>query len=504
MLRFCGRNFSLSNLFPEHVLLRSLAPLAALLFFSVSGCGASVAPSAVPLSEWGGQSITWSPCPDELGGAQVECTLVEVPLEWDDPQSARTSVLLRRISGPQGAEGSLWALDGGPGFAGDSFLDPAFANRVRDAGLTLYVPSHRGSIGPSALRCPIEQHPDSAEGGRVTAEEWPACRRALEAQWGSHLPPFSVREAARDVAHLIERATPPGRRLLFGGSYGTLWAHRLLLDTDATLDSVLLDSIVPIGASLERVEEHADQAAATLLDACAAEPECAARFPGLSADAARAAIAAYANGNGCADAAEGVSREALQAFVHQHLAGPPSSWETIRTLFSHLIQCSDDDARALEALLKPAESTRASAAAQQAPHYNPLLNRHLLYREIYRFDRPASEREEFLRTALAADPNTPSVEAEAKAFGATYRRDDPPTTSSTQIPTYLLSGRLDPLNPPAWAEAYKETLENGVLVSIPWAGHSTLRYLGLAPDGCGSTVLASFLRTGVPNTDCVP
>ena len=120
-------------------------------------CGALQRESQVPITPLGAESVNWGPCPEALGGARIDCTQVEVPANWDKEKGSVTSVLLRRRATKEKSRGSLWALDGGPGFAGDGFFEPNLADLVDSSGLDLYVPSHRGSIGQSSLQCPSAQ-----------------------------------------------------------------------------------------------------------------------------------------------------------------------------------------------------------------------------------------------------------------------------------------------------------------------------------------------------------
>lgn len=460
----------------------------------------------MPITRVDAGFITWGPCPNDLGGSAIDCTLVEVPLNWQKPEGSLTSVLLRRRPTSKSRRGGLWALDGGPGFAGDSFFDPAFADLVDTAGLDLYVPSHRGSIGPSALSCPESQSPSSPGGGQVLPEEWPACLHELEAQWGPRLGAFSVRAGALDVAHQMDLADDEGSSLVFGGSYGTLWAHRLLLDTDAQPARVLLDSIVPIGASLERVDHAADRAAEQLLTACGAMDACAALFDESPTVAARQAIELYESGEGCAQEA-GVTATRVQIVARQLLDGSPDSWIKLIALYEHLARCTEEDEEAITRLLEPREDDEPAAAPSgsngAAFHYNPLLNRHLLYRELYRFDETDEERLAFERSALALGPHRATIREEAATFGSDYRVLEVSQRESTSVPTTLLSGWLDPLDRPEWAVDFAGTLEEGNLISLPWAGHSTLRYLGWEKDACGREVFLSFLQGDPPSRPCI-
>lgn len=63
-----------------------------------------------------------------------------------------------------------------------------------------------------------------------------------------------------------------------------------------------------------------------------------------------------------------------------------------------------------------------------------------------------------------------------------------PVTSS--IPTLLLSGQLDPVTPPAWAEQVAATLSNAKHVVIPGSGHTA------GSTGCGQRIMRDFIEQG--------
>ncbi len=467
--------------------------------FCLASCTSGSEPR-VPLSRYGEPPLVWADCPSDLGGASVQCTQAQVPLDWDERSAGLTSILVRKVSAEGEALGQLWVLDGGPGFAGDSFLNDTIIELTREAGLDLMVPSHRGTVGESALWC-SGQEGDSEEGGRVTPDEWPECLSELEDKWGSDLSPFTVRQAALDVAYLMNSQT--GRTYVFGGSYGSLWAHRLLLDTDARLDAVLLDSIVPIGASLEWVDAHADRAAEAVLTACREMDSCADRFDGDPLELSRAAVLAYDRGEGCGG--DRLSAEDTQGAVHALLDGPPDSWIKLVSLFERLVRCNSDDEEALIRLLDGAGAPDGESETPQAgspPRYNPLLNRQILYRELYRFDVTEQERAEFERSALARGANSSQLALEAHAFGSSYRRVEDPERPTSPVPTYLLSGRFDPLDPPIWADDFLQSLTHGKLTEVRWAGHSTLRYLGWGERECGRRIFATFLEGSI-DLSCV-
>ena len=60
----------------------------------------------------------------------------------------------------------------------------------------------------------------------------------------------------------------------------------------------------------------------------------------------------------------------------------------------------------------------------------------------------------------------------------------------SDVPVLLLSGELDPVTPPAWAEEAKRTLTNSLHVALPGVGH------GASVIGCTRALMADFVTRG--------
>jgi len=71
----------------------------------------------------------------------------------------------------------------------------------------------------------------------------------------------------------------------------------------------------------------------------------------------------------------------------------------------------------------------------------------------------------------------------------------------SDIPTLLLTGRWDPVTPPAFAEQAAQTLPNSFVFSFPATGHVTL----ISPDACPYTIAWAFLRDPAtrPDDSCI-
>jgi hypothetical protein len=445
---------------------------------AIAGCaGTREGPSVQP---FGAAPLQWAACPAPWEGPRIECARVEVPRRWAEPEGEKITIIARRMRATGTARGQLWALDGGPGFAGDVFFDPGLTTFTDRAGLDLIVPSHRGTVDQGGLTCP---------GVDVSSiEGWDACVERLVERWGEGIEGFDSTSAARDVAHLMDRVPRQGRRLVYGGSYGSLWGQRLLQVRPEGIDRVWLDSVVDLEGTLERSDEHAHAAMQELLRLCGEDSACRAMFDGPPLEVADRVRRAYGQGFGCGQG-EGLELADLQALMFAWLSGPPVHWALATAGYARADRCEESDPPALRRALERLKEQPPDGAGFI---YNPILNRHILYRELYRFDVDVEERTAIQSELLATRRADVVTATDATAFGPTWRVPGPVETPTTTTELILLSGRLDPLDLPDWAERTARRWPTAVPVFTPWAGHSVLRYLGTSEGQCGARLLDAF------------
>lgn len=298
---------------------------------------------------------------------------MQVPLDWDAPGGRPISVFVRRFS-PQDvpAWGRLWALDGGPGDAGDGFVTGWFMETVLSAGFELIVPTHRGVGYGTALRS-------------EDAVDLPGCLDALRDEWEDGIRHFDTHQAARDIVELA-RAFPPeqGPDLLFGGSYGTAWVQRVLAFEPALFQGAYVDSAAPLGLSFEELGRWSNDVGLALLQQCAEEPACDEHFSAGVLTTAEQVQASAAAGEGClaqldTDLATLQARLAtlLEAVNERALIAP---------ILRRLDRCDEGDIAALSHWL-----SREPPAPSLPRSYNGLLNIITIHRETYRVTKPTSD-----------------------------------------------------------------------------------------------------------------
>jgi len=472
--------------------------VAAVAFTLASTAGCSGSQALAPQS-YGMDPLRFEACPSELPAAQLgECALVQVPLDWDQADDSREiTVFVRRFRGEGNADGArqAWALDGGPGFAGDGFTDPAIRNVFLDAGYDLYIPTHRGTVYGTGLECPEQQSVASAENGRVTPDEFPACVAALRDQWGDDLAHFDSLAAARDVRHLMERSgvSPKHPAVAYGGSYGSYWGQRLLQVAPELLAGVWLDSIVDLEASFERADVNSHDAGMRLLHACEADSECASRLPAPVDELVRRVVASYRAGDGCGQGER--DQEQIQALFYRLLSSRPADQALVAPLLVRADRCTPADEAAIEHALTELVAP-PPPSQDRPPAYNPLINRHIMLAELFRYDRDREDVE------LASNEHLFSVRADAfmasiaSVYGPGHQRSLPAEIPSSTAHLVLWQGGIDPLDRPEWATSTAERWRAGPvsLVELPFAGHSVVRY-AVDADGtrCALEMLSAFL-----------
>lgn len=210
----------------------------------------------------------------------LECTAIEVPLAWDEPDGE--SIVVGAIRIPAATEervGTFWTLDGGPGGSGLGYpLDEGWREEVRQAGWDIIIPPHRGTFSPY-LTCSFDF---------ASAE----CREELEAEWGDGLRHFNTVEAARDVGEFIrrERLSEDEPVVVYGVSYGTYWGQFYAGEFPTQANAIILDNAVPTDADLALEEYIVQDVAEQLLQACVDDPVCGARVGFESGEAFSAAV----------------------------------------------------------------------------------------------------------------------------------------------------------------------------------------------------------------------
>jgi pimeloyl-ACP methyl ester carboxylesterase len=444
--------------------------------------------------------------PTTLDGAALgfECGYVVVPLRHAEPDGAtiRLPVAVRRAAA--GAPDPLLLAQGGPG--GDAFK--VFSILVQPTGdlstsRDIVIFNQRGTpYAEPELTCPETDAAladilaaDSEEGERLYNEAMAACYDRLLAE-GIDLSAFNSLENAADVP-LIARALGYDEYNFYGVSYGTLLGLHLMRNHPEGLRSVILDSVVPPDVNfLSEIAASEDRVFGEVFAACAADPACAAAYPNLEARF-YALVAQYDQlpvDMTLTDPETGQSYDTyldgrgLRSVLYQLLYVPRMA----AVLPSVIADIEAGDLRYLEAMWPLLVFDQLVAEGM----YNSVI-----CAEDADIDVAAvpldGVRPEIAATAVDSlqsildgcarwqvEPLPPSV-------------DDPVVSD---IPTLLLSGRFDPVTPPAFAAVAAVGLSNATNLVDPTAAH------GVAfQNDCINGIILDFLAdpSAPPDSSCL-
>ena len=170
-----------------------------------------------------------------------KCIYAKLPLNYTKENTQSIDVFVRKFPTKLEATGSLWLLAGGPGESGAAFYQDIDSLRVAFPLLDIYVQDHRGT-GASSKLCK-EENIESEQGINLAENEWGPCFGQIY-QAPDYVKSFSISNAAQDLTKLINHYKK-GDTYIYGVSYGTQLALRVLSQNKVELNGVVLDSLVP-------------------------------------------------------------------------------------------------------------------------------------------------------------------------------------------------------------------------------------------------------------------
>lgn len=194
------------------------------------------------------QAASFVPCADgeafeALSGSL--CIHAQAPLDYAIPDGEMVELFVRRFPVAAGhtRRGEVWLVAGGPGETGASFYPALQTLRRAFPDYELVMPDHRGT-GYSSKLCPQQESRESAAGLDLAGEEWGPCIGAMYAN-AARTQSFTITHAAQDLSGLIRSHRGEGPVYLYGVSYGTQLALRMLQVAPVELDGLILDGLVP-------------------------------------------------------------------------------------------------------------------------------------------------------------------------------------------------------------------------------------------------------------------
>jgi pimeloyl-ACP methyl ester carboxylesterase len=459
-------------------------------------------------------TVAWQPCSlyEGEGDGLAECARVDMPLLWDNATDGRTfEVAAKRLLAAGGSDVQIWLLDGGPGAAGTYDFPPymVFLQQLYP-GADVYTLDHRGTGGSGRLGCPAAESPESVDGEQINTGETYGCIPYIEETWGDTLDVITTSASAIDLAALIEANREPGKRVIvWGGSYGSYFAHRYLQIFPDQADGAIIEAIFPPDATFIDSDFHINEVAHALFDRCADHVLC---------------------GQKLGDDPWGRLGSVLEAMRAGHCIESGLSADVVRVVFAYALyseklaallpavtyrleRCEPEDATAVSNLY---DFLFGDGGAWDIEAYSILLQHHVMFSEMW--DHPDFEGvdldayfQDLYETTYVAKlslPNKKTIKDMWPLYDDALYDDG---WAETDTPLLMLQGELDPVCPHAKALALAEhfTGPSQHFVSFSHACHGVT---GSSPyptdDGtadCGNELMLAFLidPTAPLDTSCV-
>jgi pimeloyl-ACP methyl ester carboxylesterase len=420
---------------------------------------------------------------------QALCGVVEVR---EDPQDPSSRTIPLRVAVIEASErkpeaDSVWFLAGGPGQAATEAFPPmlgAFEDIGRDRDIVLV--DIRGTGSSTPLDCQTSDALADLIRAQLDLDELGECL--------AQLPGDPVHHTTRNVVEDLDavRAALGYEQInLIGGSYGTRLALEYARHHGERVRTLVLDGVAPPQMALpEGFAVDAQAAFDALVADCKADPACAKAFPDVAGDLDRA-LARIGDGEltvAVEHPRTGVLEQLTvdRAVVVNGLRGilyVPYLSALLPLLIHRAAEGEFGPLLVQAAVFSDAMAKSVSSGlmlsilcAEDLPRIEPEAQR---ARDRATFLGPTSY--ELLAQACAHWPHAPLPET----AGEPVRSD---------VPTLLLSGAVDPVTPPRWAELAGETLANSIHVIVPNTGHGTM---GI---DCVTDQITAFIASADPST----
>ncbi len=442
---------------------------------------------------------------DEPPGQEVECGYLIVPEDRSqaDGRTIRLAVARFKSDSSDPSPDPIVYLEGGPGgsplrslIGQFNVLFPLF---LEERDLILIDQRGTGYSQP-ALDCPeytdlsvsvldenlsVEQ--SETLGNAVLLE----CRNRLVGE-GVNLAAYNSAENAADLNDL-RLTLGIDKWNLYGISYGTRLALTTMRDFPEGLRSVVIDSVVPLQSNLyTEIPANGARAFGALFEACAVHAMCSVDFPDLRAvffdlvDRLDESPVTFPVKLPSGEETEMLlNGDGFMGIVFQSLYATP-----IIPYLPRLIYEVRDGNYSLAAALQSAFLEQLEDISY-GMHYSVQCEEEVPFGTLDDLRASIAQYSEYGLFAgtgifdLCRAWGTPAAEPVENA----------PVTSD--VPTLVLSGQLDPITPPSWGELAAQTLPNAFYFELPNAGHGA----SLTGGDCPRDLVLEFFGDPVSRPD---
>jgi pimeloyl-ACP methyl ester carboxylesterase len=429
------------------------------------------------------------PCKFEEGPTDAYCGKIAV-FENRDAGSGRKIDLkivvapaLRRDPKPD----PVFVLQGGPGAGAATLAEaemPLFRRFQADRDIVLI--DQRGTGGSNSLACSYQEddaEPENYENVNIyPVDKVLRCMEKLKAKADLRLYTTTI---AMDDVDEVRRALGYGEINVWGGSYGTRAALVYLKRHEASVRTVVLDSVAPPDMRLPLYMARDGQRALDHMFAdCETNPACAKEFPKLREVTAQLF--------------ERLKATPRIKLVHP-LTGKAIEMPLAQTTVAAIVESAlynPPTASLLPRLLWDAAQGNYQGLlsfAMGGPAARGAISEGMFLSVVCSEDMPRISQAEIDEASKGTFFGRTMFETRVKAcdfwprgeVAADYYE---PVKSAKQV--LILSGNDDPVTPPTWGDQVARALSNSKHLIAPGLGH------GVSGHGCAPVLIAKLLDSG--------
>lgn len=433
-------------------------------------------------NEQGLQSFQLESCHVPQVSEQVECGYYSVPVHYEHQEGEQIALHVVRLPAIQSGlnHAPMFLLAGGPGQAATEVI-PIAMQMLKDVRATrdLVFIDQRGTGKSHPIQCELDEI-TRVESLLMTDDEFDVqvwIEQCLAQHADVDLQQYNTLNAVRDFDR-VRQALGYEQIVLYGASYGTRSGLAFMREFPASIEAAVLDSVAPPQVPLGDFAPSANTVLDAVFHQCEAEEKCQQAFPNLKQS--YQALMQYLEPGQQIQVRDARSHEKTELLLtsskfNQVLFASLYSPMAQRLLPLVITEAADDNYLPFIGLNGPFDA--------DAFLYMGMSLSVLCQEDIHRLSAVQEDTQDVLglhrqskryQEMCAHWPVKP--ETDASLFAAVV----------SDIPTLLLSGELDPVTPPAWADLANETLSAGRHIQVPNAAHS------VAGHTCASKVIAHF------------
>ncbi|RQM27526.1 hypothetical protein B5M09_007642 [Aphanomyces astaci] len=399
----------------------------------------------------------------------TQCAVFDMPFCHNDtsctPAPGKTMPLFVKVipASVEGSKKALIMLEGGPSVSSatlESLMNKF--HRELSGAFHIFTVDHRGTGRSGLLDCPAAQALSfgSRYSNEIALQEVPNCLKDIHHQFGTNAAAaYSITNAAKDLAVLIETELADYDVYLHGFSYGTMLLERVMHFSPPQVKGYILDSIVadhfePQGTGNNQVfsnwDDDAKDVSQHFLDLCQKDTAVCGKLLGENATATLFNLydTLDSNASACStifyDTLEIKPSIILRVFFFKLLRDLDRR-KFIPTFATRLQRCNAQDKAVITAIL-----TKNDPAEHRMALDSNIIQDTIVFSELWQVPTPSMEdiKQQFLASPMYFN-KTAAIPIGVSVLG--------------------LTGNLDPLTPSKHARRHFNNMkgDNKKLVEFP-------------------------------------